>query len=108
MAKEVKVSWPILVSTGSLIFALVGGAWGLITAQVRTEEARVNAAIDSVRREMADLKELTASERLALARRLENDERDTAIIRDNKVDNARFNQVVGRLMTKEEEETRFR
>ena len=75
-----RVSWTVLISTGSLVLALVSGGWALIQSE-----------INSVRREMTDLKELTASERAALGHRLENDEKDTAALRDSKVDYNRFN-----------------
>jgi hypothetical protein len=77
----------MLISAGSLMLALLGGGWSLIKSEV-----------NSVRREMNDLKELTASERSSISHRLENDEKETSQLRDNKVDIQRWNQLREQLL----------
>ena len=66
------INWPVLISAASLILALFGGLWAAVQSQINT------------------VKELTANDRQAIRRQLEENDRVTANIRSNKVDIERY------------------
>jgi hypothetical protein len=67
-----RVNWAVLISAASLVLALFGGLWAAVQSQVNT------------------VKELTANDRQAIRRQLEENDRVTANIRSNKVDIERY------------------
>jgi len=66
------INWPVLISAASLMLALFGGLWAAVQSQINT------------------VKELTANDRQAIRRQLEENDRVTANIRSNKVDIERY------------------
>ena len=67
-----KINWAVLISGASLMLALFGGLWAAVQSQINT------------------VKELTANDRQAIRRQLEENDRVTANIRSNKVDIERY------------------
>ena len=67
-----KINWAVLISGASLMLALFGGLWAAVQGQINT------------------VKELTANDRQAIRRQLEENDRVTASIRSNKVDIERY------------------
>jgi hypothetical protein len=81
-ANNGRVSWTTLISTGSLALAVTAGGYSIIQGQINT------------------VKELTASDRQAIRRQLDENDRITAELRANKVDVDRFNNAARQLITK--------
>ena len=81
-ANNGRVSWTTLISTGSLALAVTAAGYSIIQSQINT------------------VKELTASDRQAIRRQLDENDRITSELRAGKVDNERFNAAARQLITK--------
>lgn len=75
-----RVSWATLISTGSLVFAIVGGGWALVKNEIGT------------------VKELNASDRDVIHRQLADNDRAIEMLRENKLDARRFDQALAQLI----------
>lgn len=75
-----RVSWTALISAGSLAIALVGAATAFVQSQINT------------------VKELTANDREAIRRQLSENDRVTESLRHDKLEIARFDQVISRFV----------
>jgi len=91
-----RISWTMLLSTGTLILALVGGGWSLVRSQV-----------DEVRREVEALKEFTGQGRGNIIREVDGLRAAVAELRTNKLEISRFDQVLSHLSSADEIRGRF-
>jgi hypothetical protein len=77
-----RISWTTLISTGSFVLAVTAGGYSIIQGQINT------------------VKELTAADRQAIRRQLDENDKITSELRATKVDNERFNAAARQLITK--------
>jgi hypothetical protein len=96
------VNWAVLISAATLLIALFTSMWSLIQSQINTLAARNDAAVESVRRELADIKELSGSQREAIRHDLAQVNTAVAV----KVDKDRFERVLDELVSRPEVQIR--